>query len=156
MSQIMLYDYDYNGLYVGCALSDTCQITGSPLMRVMSTKVQPPDVKEPSVPLWDGEKWLVFTPIKEEPTQEQKAAEQYAAIDAHIAQCIKSNGWDYDNIGEIAAYALLSEAYKVEARAVWAWVEACHAKQSDIKNGVVKYDSVGDALDALPVFDIHD
>lgn len=82
-------------------------------------------------------------------------AEQYAAIDAHIAQCIKSNGWDYDNIGEIAAYAMLSETYKVEARAIWAWVEECHAIQTNIKNGVVKYDSVGDALDALPAFDVH-
>jgi len=82
-------------------------------------------------------------------------AEQYSAIDAHIASCIKSNGWDYDSLGEIAAYALLSDTYKVEARAIWDWVESCHAIQTDIKNGVKKYDSVEMALKALPPFDME-
>jgi hypothetical protein len=84
------------------------------------------------------------------------AAEQYKAIDTHIAQCIKSNGWDYDNLGEVAAYALLSEEYKNEAKAIWEWVEECHSVQSDIKNGVKKYDSVEAALKALPPFDVHE
>jgi len=150
----MLYDYDYNGLYVGESLSDVCQITHEPLMRIGSTTVEPPACELPSLPIWDGEKWGVFTPITDEPTQEQKAAEQYAAIDAHIAVCIKSNGWDYDNIGEIAAYALLSDTYKVEARAIWEWIEECHAIQSDIKTGVKKYDSVEAALKELPPFDM--
>lgn len=80
---------------------------------------------------------------------------QYIAIDAHISQCIKSNGWDYDNLGELIGYAILSKEFKNEANAIWEWVESCQAIQTDIKKGVVKYDSVEAAISALPPFDIE-
>lgn len=81
--------------------------------------------------------------------------QQYNAIDAYISKCIKKNGFDYDNLGELAAYMQSNiDNYRIEALAIWQWVEKCHVVQSDIRIGAVKYDSVEEALAALPSFEI--
>ena len=62
-----LYEFDTTGIFAGEREADTCQITGEPIMRVNATTIEPPEVKEGSVAVWDGEKWGMFTPMPPEP-----------------------------------------------------------------------------------------
>ena len=103
---------------------------------------------------YDGKKFVEV--VSQNPVID-KAVEQYAAIDAHIAVNIKSNGYDYDNIGELAAYMFSNiDNYRVEARAIFDWVEKCQLIQTKIKTGELKFDSVDDAIATLPKFEILD
>lgn len=151
MKPVMLYDYDYNGLYVGESLSDVCQITGEPLMRIGSTDVKPPECNLPSLLIWDGEKWGVFTPIIEE-KPEDLINSQYIGIDQHIQSKIKTR--DFDDIGQIALCCVDGNGYQVEALAVSAWVRKCWHIQEQIKLGELVFDSVEAAINELPPFDI--
>jgi hypothetical protein len=62
---LMLYDYDESGVYVGCSPAYCCEITGDPIFRINSTEKKPPVVELPSHAIYDGEKWLVWTPSPE-------------------------------------------------------------------------------------------
>lgn len=79
------------------------------------------------------------------------------AIDAHVSRVIKTANVtgepaDYDSIGELALYVNSNNnTYRMEAQTLTTFVESCYAIQSDIKNGVVTFDSVDAAIAALPI-----
>ena len=58
-----LYNFDDSGFFTYESQADICQITGNPLMRINSTLLAPQDnIPSGSNAIWDGEKWLIFTP----------------------------------------------------------------------------------------------
>jgi len=84
--------------------------------------------------------------------QQDKALQQYIAIDAHIQTCIKSR--DFDDIGQVALCCVDGNGYQVEALAVSAWIRECWKIQEVIKTGELVFNSVDEAIAALPAFDI--
>ncbi|CAB4132145.1 hypothetical protein UFOVP136_54 [uncultured Caudovirales phage] len=85
-------------------------------------------------------------------TAEELVAEQSAAIDAHIQDCIKSR--DFYDIGQVALCCTDGNGYQVEALAVSAWIRKCWGIQEQINLGKLVFDSVDDAIKDLPEFDI--
>lgn len=81
---------------------------------------------------------------------------QYNAIDARISHVIKTANIigepaNYDSIGELVGYRdSNNENYRSEALILWGFVESCHKIQADIVSGVLAFDSVDDAIAALP------
>lgn len=81
---------------------------------------------------------------------------QYNAIDAHILHVIKTANMigepaDYDSLGELALYVNSNNnTYRIEAQTLITFVESCHKIQADIVSGVLAFDSVDDAIAALP------
>lgn len=87
-----------------------------------------------------------------EQTQEEKAAEQYAAIDNVIHQRLKVH--DYDSVGELALAASGGQ-WQEEAQLLNSWVQECWEIMDKIKNGVITFDSIHDALLSLPELDSY-
>jgi hypothetical protein len=85
-------------------------------------------------------------------TQDQKAVSQYQAIDDYVTQCITSRG--YDHLTEVNLAAAKSEEFKIEALAIQNWVMTVWIIQDAIKSSVLDFDSIDDAIAALPVFEI--
>ena len=89
-------------------------------------------------------------------TSSELIEQQYTAIDSHILQVIKTANIigepaNYDNVGELGMYIhSTNDNYRVEAQTLIAFVEQCHAIQADIISGVLMFDSVDDAIAALP------
>ena len=83
-------------------------------------------------------------------------AMQHDAIDVHISHVIKTANIigepaNYDSIGELVGYRdSNNENYRSEALILWGFVESCHKIQADIVSGVLAFDSVDDAIAALP------
>ena len=102
--------------------------------------------------------WHYENNVFSKPKHQEMIAEpfqmQYAAIDAHISASIKSR--DFDDIGQVALCCVDGNGYQIEALAVSAWVLKCWHIQEQIKSSEVKYDSVDDAIKALPPFDISE
>lgn len=92
-----------------------------------------------------------FEKITENPID--KIAEQYAAIDAHISKTIKQMPYDYDSPAEIPLW-IDDVDYGLEARSIGAWCRECHKIQARIAAGELVFDSVEQAIAALPVFEL--
>ena len=81
---------------------------------------------------------------------------QYDAIENHISVTLKTANIigepaDYDGISDLVGYRTSNnDQYRIEANTLWNWAEVCHERQYQIKHGVIKYDSVDDAIASLP------
>ena len=147
-----LYNYDSSGFFTYADNADICQITGSPIMRINSTLIAPPDnIPVGSYALFDGEKWVVFTPEIPAPTSQELAQQQSTAIDMYIAKQIETVG--YDDIGQVAA-CMYGGQWQAQAQAVNTWIQLCWGIQANIILGSVSYLSNKDAIDALPAFSV--
>jgi hypothetical protein len=150
-----LYNYNSSGFFTYADNADICQITGNPIMRINSTLIAPPDnIPVGSYALFDvfnGEKWIVFTPEIPVPTYQELAQQQSIAIDMYIAKQIKTVG--YDDIGQVAA-CMAGGQWQAQAQAVNAWIQLCWGNQANIILGSVSYLSNKDAIDALPAFTV--
>lgn len=82
-----LYNFDDSGFFTYESQADICQITDNPLMRINSTLLAPPDnILSGSNAIWDGEKWLIFTP-ETQPVQtiaEQREIMILSAVQARL------------------------------------------------------------------------
>lgn len=150
-----VYNYDFGGVFIGVSLADKDpEITGQYLVPAMSTTLKPPEFGIDEVAIFDvvENQWNVVK-VNQDVDKQALLIMQYNAIDAHIHSVIKNCG-DYDNIGELAAYALLSDKYNIESKKVFSWVEKCHEIQADIKSGAKIFDSVDAVLAELPLFEL--
>jgi len=88
MERTKIYFYDETGLYTCDGFPAICQITGEDIMFQNSTVIPPPIVELPSVALFDGEKWGVFTPQSEDtvemPIEEKRKLMMLSAADARL------------------------------------------------------------------------
>lgn len=99
--------------------------------------------------VYDGK---TFKPFVIEKSQDDKIAEQYAAINDFVKDTIKK-GHDYDSFEETRAW-YDDDEFRIEAKAVNAWCRQCFKIQADIKSGVKKYDSVEAVIADLPKYEI--
>ena len=151
---MIIYNYDLNGQFTGQSIADIDPLNPDLyLIPANATTIQPCDVLENQIAVFNGEEWQAVT--IEEP-QRNLIGEQVIAIDSHILQIIKTANIigepaNYDSIGELVMYIHSNnDAYRVEAQTLIAFVEQCHAIQADIVSGVLVFDSVDDAIAALP------
>ena len=149
----IIYNYNESGFFVGHSVCDKCQITGVDLIPANATTIEPPVVELPSLPIFNGEKWLVFTPESHEKTIEQLIDEQCSAIDAHINKTIKKFA-DFDNITDVSLCLNSTiDRWVIEAKQALVWIEQCYIFQEKIKNGLLVFESVDYAIAALPIFE---
>lgn len=84
-------------------------------------------------------------------TIEQIANSAYTAIDNHISEKIKTK--DYDQLAEVNLAATKGE-YQIEALAIQDWILKVWTIQDSIKSGAVSFNTIDDAIAALPVFEV--
>lgn len=150
-----IYNYNQTGAFIGASIADKDpENAGDYLIPAMATIIEPPDTMQNQIVVFDviENKWNVVQ-VNQDVDKQALLTMQYNAIDAHIHSVIKNCG-DYDSIGELSAYALLSDKYNIEAKKVFSWVEKCHEIQADIKSGAKIFDSVDAVLAELPLFEL--
>ena len=171
-----IYHYDYDGFFLSEGNARQDPLSNDFLIPAYATKIQLPDYDSKThFCKFDNKKWAIFKKIEPTISEHLKketeivfdgnkfveiemtsVRKQEKAIDAHISQVIKEaviigEPANYDSVGEIGVYVhSINNDYRIEAQTLIVFVEKCHEIQSKIKNGAIAFDSVDDAIAALP------